>query len=57
MQSFLVIKILAILIISLRASHGLDREMTIVVNAKEMECFYETVAQNHVIDFEYQVRT
>jgi hypothetical protein len=30
--------------------------MTIVVNAKEKQCFYEKVEANHVIDIEYQVR-
>lgn len=38
-----------------RLAYGLDREMTIVVNAKEKECFYENVPQNFIIDIEYQV--
>lgn len=54
MQS-LVIIILAILSLCLNPSYCLDREMTIVVNAKEMECFYQSVEQNFMIDLEYQV--
>lgn len=52
----LVIEILVIISLSFRLAYGIDREMTIVVNAKEKECFYEKVEANHVIDIEYQVR-
>lgn len=55
-MKFLVIKILVIISLSFRLAHALDREMTIVVNAKEKECFYEKVETNHIIDIEYQVR-
>lgn len=34
---------------------GLEREMTIQVNAGSVECFYERVEENHIIDIEYQV--
>ena len=34
----------------------LDKEMTIVVSAKDKQCFYERVPENFIIDIEYQVR-
>ena len=33
----------------------MDRELTIIVNAKEKHCFHEKIPANHIIDLEYQV--
>lgn len=32
-----------------------EREMTIQVDAKVQECFYEYIEENYIIDIEYQV--
>jgi hypothetical protein len=39
----------------LSLASALDKEMTIVVSAKEKNCFYERVPENFIIDIEYQV--
>lgn len=47
--------VIAIIIAFISSALCLDREMTVVVNAKERECFYERVPENFIIDIEYQV--
>jgi hypothetical protein len=41
--------------ISFNVVECIEREMTIQVNARERECFYETIEKDHIIDIEYQV--
>lgn len=57
MKFEIVIAILTVISLEFKDGHCLDREMTIIVNAKEKECFFERVPANHIIDMEYQVRT
>jgi len=52
MNLFAVITLVAA---SLQFSSCLEREMTIHVNAKERECFFEKIEPNFIIDIEYQV--
>lgn len=47
--------ILTLIATTAHRSQCLEREMTIQVNAKERECFYERVEANFIIDIEYQV--
>lgn len=56
MKPTLFATILALISTAFKPSECLDKEMTIVVNAKEKECFYERVPENFIIDIEYQVR-
>jgi hypothetical protein len=56
MKSSCLATLLALISLAFRPSEGLDKEMTIVVSAKEKECFYERVPENFIIDLEYQVR-
>lgn len=51
-----IFSITTLLITIAHQAIGLEREMTIQVNAKERECFYERVEMNHIIDIEYQVK-
>jgi hypothetical protein len=55
MKVAIVIGIIVVISVDFMQIHCLDREMTIVVNAKAKECFYERVEPNHIIDLEYQV--
>ncbi|KAL7012152.1 hypothetical protein ACKWTF_014658 [Chironomus riparius] len=55
MKFEIVIAILTVISLEFKDGYCLDREMTIIVNAKEKECFYESVPANHIIDMEYQV--
>lgn len=57
MKLEIVIAILTVISLGFKDGHCLDREMTIIVNAKEKECFFERIPANHIIDMEYQVRT
>lgn len=50
-----ILAIITLIISTAYQVRCLEREMTIQVNAKERECFYERVEANHVIDIEYQV--
>ncbi|KAG5667138.1 hypothetical protein PVAND_015135 [Polypedilum vanderplanki] len=55
MKQFILLTIFAFISENLMTVECLDKEMTIVVNAKEKECFYERVPENFIIDIEYQV--
>lgn len=50
-----IIAIVTLIVMSTHYAMCMEREMTIQVNAKERECFYEKVPENFIIDLEYQV--